>query len=87
MLIETCKGHQRAMGADLLAPRTHTHTHIYTHTHAMQIVFPPCVYVRQLACMPGCASASTQHAGGGAHNLQNITDNRVEINDLILINA
>ena len=38
MLIETCKGHQRAMGADLSAPRTHRH--IYAHTHAMQIVSP-----------------------------------------------
>ena len=30
---------------------------------------------------------STQHARGGTHHLQNITDNRVEINDVILINA
>lgn len=64
-----------------LTYRPHAHTRYANCLSAVCI----CPSAR---CAPEGASASTQYAGGGgAHNLQNITDNRVEINDLILINA
>lgn len=64
--------------------RTHMRTHTSRYANRLRSV-----YIRLSACVHArvCVPPSTQYARGGTHHLQNITDNRVEINDPILINA
>lgn len=61
-------------------------TYAHTHTGQSEFLSTVCICLSAYVHAPVCTPL-TQCAWEGAHNLQNITDNRVEINDLILINA